>query len=397
MSPDERDTAVTRGQAVDEDRWSPGGPPPAPGWYEDPWNANNLRRWDGGQWTGETASKSSGPPAPEPEPEPEPIDHPAQPTSSAAAPSWEPTPAAAAPWEPAPAAAAAREPAPASAAAWEPAPAAAAPSEPTPASPAPWEAAPAAAPSPPAGRRRRLPNPFLIVGIVAAVGVVAAVVITSGHSGSSNTTTPLAPPAPSASTAPLGLPASALTDVDLGAGWTASPPAHAMTAAEYTAGPCGSALWAHNVGGYESAFVKGASAATAHGAAVSKIVEAPTLATADQEWSLIAAPAFATCLQSSVTAEVRSQLAPGSGQSVTGSTVSPFSLGLSVPSRAFLVSVTVTGPGAVTRQVTDYSVAISTSRYIARLDVSWSSDAPLGAQIVQEQAANEASHLAALG
>src|SRR5271169_4567993 len=78
MSPDERDTAVTHGQGVEEDRWSPGGPPPAPGWYEDPWNANNVRRWDGGQWTGETASKSSGPPpppeperAPEPAPEPE--------------------------------------------------------------------------------------------------------------------------------------------------------------------------------------------------------------------------------------------------------------------------------------------------------------------------------------
>ena len=365
MSPDERDTAA-RGQAVDDDRWSPGGPPPAPGWYEDPWNPSNLRRWDGGQWTGETASKSSGPPPPEPEaavqaepvPEPEPVHEPApQPEpvqrDRPAAPAWTPG-------------------------SWDSTP----------------ETAPAAAPV--VTSRRRMPNPFIIVGVVAAVAVVAVVVATSGHS-SSSTGTPLAPPSTPASTAPLGLPASVLTDIDLGAGWTASPPPHAMVAAEYTAGPCGSPLWAHNVGGYESAFVKGASAATAHGAAVSKVVEAPTLAVADQQWSLLSATGFAACLQSSVTSEVRSQLAPGSGQSVTGSTVTPFSLSLAVPSRAFLVTVTVAGPGATTRQVTDYTVAISTGRYIARVDVSWSSDAPLGNQIVQEQAANEAGHLAALG
>ena len=63
---DDHDTVVDR-----HDRWSPGGPPPAEGWYDDPWNAEFLRRWDGAQWTGETIRKGEiPPPAGEPEPAP---------------------------------------------------------------------------------------------------------------------------------------------------------------------------------------------------------------------------------------------------------------------------------------------------------------------------------------
>ena len=348
MTPDERRTVV------DEDRWSPGGPPPAPGWYEDPWNASNLRRWDGTQWTGETGSKTAGPP-PEAEPQlgPAPRDEPD------------------ATWAPA---------------ATEPAPPAAAPAPPTPAAPA----------SAPAATTRRLLNPFVIAGAVAAIAVVGVVVALSGHSSSPSGGTAATLSPPPASTAPLGLPASVLTGADLGPGWTATPSAHAMTAAEYTAGPCGSTLWARNVGGYESAFVKGASAATAHGAAVSNVFEAPSIAVANQQWAVISAPAYASCLEQRIIGEVRSQLPAGAGQSVTGATMTPFSLDLSVPSRAFVVSVTVTAPGGATHQVTDNAVAISSGRYIATVDVSWSSDAPLGSQIVQEQAANEATHLSAL-
>ncbi len=59
---DDRDTAVDA-----HDRWSPGGSPPAPGWYDDPWNPQALRRWDGSAWSGETMRKGplpDGPAAP---------------------------------------------------------------------------------------------------------------------------------------------------------------------------------------------------------------------------------------------------------------------------------------------------------------------------------------------
>src|ERR1700738_3106767 len=68
---DDRDTVVDPGPAGDAnggDRWSPGGPPPEPGWYEDPWTARRIRRWDGSQWTGETLAKGATPPPAEPPP-----------------------------------------------------------------------------------------------------------------------------------------------------------------------------------------------------------------------------------------------------------------------------------------------------------------------------------------
>ena len=73
----------------------------------------------------------------------------------------------------------------------------------------------------------------------------------------------------------------------------------------------------------------------------------------------------------------------------------PFSLQLPVQTWAFVVNVTVSTPGG-TRVVTDNTVTMFSGQYSATIDVSWSSDAPLGGQIVQQMAAYEASHLTAL-
>jgi hypothetical protein len=167
-----------------------------------------------------------------------------------------------------------------------------------------------------------------------------------------------------------------------------------LTAKEYTQGRCGSALWAHNTGGYRSSFVKGASAATAHGSITAEVLEAPSLDAAQQQESLVEAPAYGTCLQQTIVFEVQSQLP--SGQQVTGATVTPFSLQLAIPNRAFVVNVTVSLPGGGQRVVTDNAVAMFSGRYMATVDVSWSSDAPLGSQIVQQQSQFEATRLSAL-
>jgi hypothetical protein len=346
--PDDRDTVVDHDHpphTAGDDRWSPGGPPPEPGWYADPWNATMIRRWDGSQWTGETASKGSTPPAaapPAPPPSADPVG--------------------------------------------------------VPVTHPPFAVQPAAALSPPtaAPARRRLPNPFFLAGVAVAVVVVGVVVLMSGQSSTSSTATTL-PPAPVPTVArPVGLTGSVLTTADLGTGWTATPHAHALTAPEYTAGPCGSSFWVHNVGGYESSFVNGPTAATAHGAVVSKVYEAPSLVETNQQQTFVSSTAYAACLKQTITSEVRSQLPAGSGQSVTGVAVTPFTLTLGTPTRAYVVSVTVTGPGAATHQVTVNAVALFSGRYEATLDVSWSSDAPLGSQIVQLQAANEETHLTSL-
>jgi hypothetical protein len=289
-----------------------------PGWYDDPWNAANIRRWDGEEWTGETAPKPA--------------------------------------------------------------------------------AAPPGAPGAPAARassRRLRVNPLAVVGAVVAIAVVGAVVVASGHSGSSpSTTLPPGTGAVPTTAAPLGLASAVLAPSDVGGGWTAVEK-RPLTAKEYTQGRCGSVLWATDTAGYRSSFVKGATAATAHGSITAQVLEAASLDAAQQQASLVEAPAYGTCLQQTIVFEVQSQLPPG--QEVSSATVTPFSLQLAVPSRAFVVNVNVSLPGGGQRVVTDNAVAMFSGRYMATVDVSWSSDAPLGSEIVQEQSRYEAAHLTALG
>jgi len=89
-------------------------------------------------------------------------------------------------------------------------------------------------------------------------------------------------------------------------------------------------------------------------------------------------------------------LRSGSGQAVASATTTPFTVQLPIPSRAFVVSVVVSRPGGAVRVVTVNTVAMFSGRYAATVEVSWSSDAPLGGQIVQQQAAYEAAHIQAL-
>jgi hypothetical protein len=376
---DDRDTVIDQ-----HDRWSQGGAPPTAGWYEDPWNAEFLRKWDGAQWTGETVRKGEVPPpagAPDPVPayasgyeevwepadEVDPdhqADHRTDPHTDDPS-DVQPAPRAADPWAPETLYAPDHAGAPAT------------PAASPPAAPPLW---------------RQVPKPVL-AGIGVAVAVVVAVVVLSGH-GHSNPPSATLPPAPP-TTVVLGLPNSVLSAADLGQGWTASPPAHPLTAADYTHGPCGSPLWAREVAGYQSSFVNGATAATAHGAVVTRTLKAPSLAVANQQQTVITDLSYGDCLKQTVTAQVQSQLPPG--ESVTATAVTPFNLQLAVTNVAYVVTVTVTGPGGTTREVTDNSVTMMSRRYMATLDVSWSSDAPLAATIVQQQASIEAARLESLG
>src|SRR5581483_5283608 len=240
-----------------------------PGWYDDPWNAANIRRWDGAEWTGETAPKPAAAPAPAP-------------------------------------------------------------------------GAPVA-PKPP--RTRRRVNPLVAGGVVAAVAVVGAVVVMSGHSGTSSpTATTEAPATVPTTAAPAGLSSSVLTAADLGGGWTGIE-SRPLTPTEFQQGPCANGAWAHNTAGYLSSFVKGASAATAHGSVIAKVTQAPSLAVVNDQQAAVNAPAYGACLQQRVVGEVRSQLPAGSGQAVASATTTPFTVQLPIPARAFVVSVVVSRPG----------------------------------------------------
>jgi hypothetical protein len=102
------------------------------------------------------------------------------------------------------------------------------------------------------------------------------------------------------------------------------------------------------------------------------------------------------CFKQQVVAEVESLFPPGSGQSVTGTSVNPFTMSLPVPTESYVVTVSEAGPGPTTEFLTDDSVVMFEGPYEATVDVSWTSLAPLTQEIVQTQAANEAQHLLSL-
>lgn len=201
---------------------------------------------------------------------------------------------------------------------------------------------------------------------------------------------------------PQGLASGLLQLPDLGPGWTAHPGAHAMAAAEYRQGPCGSSLWAHNTGGYQASYINGAATEQSHGALVNFVLEAPSASVASQQQALVASPAFLPCLERTAAQEAASEFPVGSGETVGQVTANPFTLNLpastqsSVLSTCYVLTIPVLLKGKVVQTITDDSVTMFAGVYEATLDVSWSSLAPLTQQIVQLQAAALAIHLAAL-
>jgi hypothetical protein len=237
-------------------------------------------------------------------------------------------------------------------------------------------------------------SPLVIVGAVLvalALVIVAVVVATQGSSKPGTAPPPV-------TLGPPGLSGAVLTPADVGFGWLAHPPLHPIPASVYTQGPCGSALWAQDKGGYSASYVNGSGTAFAHGAVISEIREAPSAAVAAQQAQSLASPTYLPCLRQIVTAEAKSLFPPGSVQSVGGVTAQPLKLAVTsegtTVTPAYQLTISLIHSGGA--NIIDNSVRMFSGPYEAALDVSWCTCAPLDPQVVQQDATRVAELLGAL-
>lgn len=375
-----RHTAAEHGLTNNKDQigsWAPVAGPGPEGWYADPWNAKFQRWWDGKQWSGRTAPAGANPVGPGSGDDPGGGDRPSA-----------RSPLRVVPDPPRVSGADLLEQARASRPQSKPAP--------PPLPSATWtddadEFEQFRRP------QRRVPPTVAIAGALlgALLLVGGAVYLAVGGSGGSSG--PAGIPAVVTNPGQTRLATGVAGLADLGLGWTAYPPAHALTPAVYKVGPCGSALWSTDVGGYEDAFINGNKTTSAHGAVVSQVREAASAASADKQRQFVMSPDFVPCLKQTVSQEISSQFAPGSGERVGPITVSPLTIALPVPSQAFILSAGILEPdGKAGNTITNESVQLFSGPYKATVDVSWCSCAPLTQQVVEKVATAMALRIAAL-
>ncbi|HEY2427913.1 MAG TPA: hypothetical protein VGI06_03205 [Acidimicrobiales bacterium] len=246
----------------------------------------------------------------------------------------------------------------------------------------------------PTFQKSRLSSPLVIIGAVVVALVLVIVVVVVATQGSSKA--PVAPP--SVSLGETGLSTAVLTQSDVGFGWLAHPPLHAVPASVYTQGPCGSTLWAHDTGSYSASYVNGSGTAFAHGAVISQILEAPSPAVAAQQAQYLSSSAYLPCLRQIVAGEARSLFPPGSVQSVGGVSAQPLALAVTsegaTVTPAFQLTISLINSGGA--NIIDDSVRMFSGPYEAALDVSWCTCAPLDPQVVQQDATRVAALLGGL-
>ncbi|GAC1518072.1 MAG: hypothetical protein NVS1B12_08890 [Acidimicrobiales bacterium] len=358
--------------------WAPVAGPGPEGWYADPWNAKFQRWWDGKQWSGRTAPAGThtiGPASSEGGedtgargPERAPLRVVPDPSKVSGADLLEQARA----------------------------------SRPQP-RPAPIPAATATWADEDDGfdqfRRpsRRVPPTVAIAGALLGALLLVGGVVYLAVGGSGGSSGPGGLPAVVTNPGQTRLASGVAGLADLGLGWTAYPPPHALTPAVFKVGPCGSALWSSDVGGYEDAFINGNKTTSAHGAVVSQVREAASAASAEKQRQFVMSPDFIPCLKQTVSQEISSQFPPGSGERVGPITVSPLSITLPVPSQAFILTAgVIEADGRAGNTITNESVQLFSGPYKATVDVSWCSCAPLTQQVVEKVATAMALRITAL-
>lgn len=142
-----------------------------------------------------------------------------------------------------------------------------------------------------------------------------------------------------------------LTAADVGTGWFAAPSPGQLDQAVVRGGPCASALWSRDVGGYESAFVRG-EGGFRNGEVISKVFEAGGVADAQAQQAFVGSPQFVPCLKAGAASDLRTLLGPTVDISKLDIRVDPFDPGFDVPAMGYTVTMDVD-----TRQLGSLTIA----------------------------------------
>jgi len=267
--------------------------------------------------------------------------------------------------------------------------------------------APIGTPPPPVAQapasRHRTMNTGVIGGIGAAVViVVVAVAALSGHSKAktvvSAPTVTLAPiPTTVVPTGGGGLAAGVLALSDLPGGWTVKGAAAALPASVYTAGPCGSPLWAHDVAGYGTELADGGGSLIENAQAESQVLESDSPAATSAQAAYAMSPSYVDCVEAEVNAEIQSGLAGQPGIDLGGVTVDPLNVSVTLPSVSFLLDVSLVDPAlGADAYVADDHIEVFDGPYEGTVDIITLSANPIAETLVQTEASAVAQHLAAL-
>jgi hypothetical protein len=237
-------------------------------------------------------------------------------------------------------------------------------------------------------------------GALALVVVVAIALASGNHPkrvGAESKATPAAPATTAAPAKPVSLSEGVVTQDDLGGAWTAKAPLAALPQATITQGPCGSALWGHDVAGYQSSYQLGRGAFGLPALVVSQVREAPSQQVADSQAAFVTSSSYAPCLQNLL--ELEAQLAlKGAGLQVDGFAMDPLPLDVAVSNKqAYVVSVVVSDKSGESGVVTIDYVDVFTARYEATLEIFTIPGLGIDRDtLIQQQSERLAQRLAAL-
>jgi hypothetical protein len=236
-------------------------------------------------------------------------------------------------------------------------------------------------------------------GVVLALVIVVAIAMASGHHAkhvSAGATTATTVPPTTVAPKQVSLSEGVLTQDDLGGAWTVKSPVAPLTGDPLTSGPCGSALWAHDVAGDTSDFVSGTGLRTL-ARLVSSVREAQSPDAADAQAAFVTSSSYAPCLHDLLTLQM-ALLARSVGGTLDGFHLDPLPLDAAVANKQAYVASVVMGDGSGNEfQLTVDYVDLFTNRYEATLELVTPVGGPIDRDTLIQQASERlAQRLAAL-
>lgn len=167
-----------------------------------------------------------------------------------------------------------------------------------------------------------------------------------------------------------------LTASDVGGGWFPAPSPGQLDQAAVHGGPCASALWARDVGGYESAFIRG-QGDFRNGEVISKVFEAGGAADAQAQQTFVGSRQFVPCLKAGAASDLRTLLGPTVDITKLDIRVDPLDPGFDVPAMGYTVTMDVDTRQLGTLTIANDVIEVFDGPYEGMLSLSSCTCAPV--------------------
>lgn len=232
---------------------------------------------------------------------------------------------------------------------------------------------------------------LLIVGT--AIVAVAVVAFSALYTVRARTPGPSGGSAKYAS--PSELSSGVLTAADVGRGWFAAPSPGQLDQVAVHGGPCASDLWSRDVGGYESAFIRG-EGDFRNGEVISKVFEAGGAADAQAQQAFVGSRQFVPCLKAGAASDLRTLLGPTVDIAKLDIRVDPLDPGFDVPAMGYTVTMDVDTHQLGRLTIANDVIEVFDGRYEGMLSLSSCTCAPVDPTTLRHDVKQLALRLATL-